>query len=213
MLQLTAKHCSVSFTQPDGGRTQSVFAPVDFTLKDNVIFSIQGSNGAGKSTLLKIILQILRPTTGSIECHLDSKKLNGEEIRSIAGFSAPYMHLYEEFSPVELCQLDSNLKSKVLDLDRMNHLLSKVGLYHRKDDTIKRFSSGMKQRMKVVLSALHSPKIMILDEPTSNLDDTGVQAVHDIITMINSEGSMIILATNDQRDSVLSSASLHLSGN
>lgn len=213
MLELTATNCSLTFTQPDGSRSKPIFSPVSFALKDNTIFSIRGNNGAGKSTLLKIILHILRPTTGSIECLLDSRKLNGEEIRAVVGFSAPYMHLYEEFSPVELCTLDSNLKSKVLDSERMNHLLDAVGLYHRKDHTIKRFSSGMKQRMKVALSALHSPKIMILDEPTSNLDDIGVEAVYKIISLANGEGSMIILATNDQRDNVLSSNSLYLNTN
>lgn len=213
MLELTATNCSLSFTQPDGSRSKPIFSPVSFALKDNTIFSIRGNNGAGKSTLLKVILHILRPTTGSIECVLDNQKLSGEEIRAIVGFSAPYMHLYEEFSPVELCTLDSNLKSKDLDTKRMNYLLDAVGLYHKKEDTIKRFSSGMKQRMKVALSALHSPKIMILDEPTSNLDDAGVEAVYRIIRMVNSEGSMIILATNDQRDSALSSNSLYLNTN
>jgi heme exporter protein A len=176
------------------------------------VVGITGNNGAGKSTLVKMIAGVLAPTSGSITCLQDGNQFNAATFQHAIGFVAPYLTLYEEFTPRELMRLVGDIRGRGDKHDahrgdnhgtaRTEELLRLVRLWERRDDEIRGFSSGMKQRMKYALALLHSPPILILDEPMTNLDSDGIAIVEGIIQQHSATG-LAILATNDARDLAL----------
>lgn len=191
----TAEKLSKSFK-----RNKYVFQDVAFHLKNGNILGVKGKNGAGKSTLVKILCGSLSSNSGYMFFEYENKKLKDEEILKHLGFSAPYLNLYEEFSLVELAAIYADLKGlKAYDF-QLKKLIDLSGLEQHQNKAIKDFSSGMKQRVKIILSFLGNPPLIILDEPSSNLDEKGFEFVRECIADHISSGGALILASNDKRE-------------
>ncbi len=186
-----------------------IFKEINFQFDKNGVYGISGPNGSGKSTLVKIIAGVDSPSRGKISHSYNGKEIISEELHNYIGFVSPYLVLYEEFSSWENLTLFSRIRNIKFDKEKVDYLLNKFLLYPRKDDYVKTYSSGMKQRLKFIFALMHSPKITILDEPTSNLDTEGKESVYEIIKEL-SDNSIVIIASNEDSDLALCSEQIML---
>jgi heme exporter protein A len=178
---------------------RTIFKDVSFKVQQGEIFGLTGKNGSGKSTLLKIIAGLLSPSKGKVEYSGENGIVSPERIFSHVGFVAPYLALYDEFSAIENIKLYCAIRGVRYSPEFAKVLLEKTGLPVDRKDPIRSYSSGMKQRMKMIFAILHRPPMLLLDEPISNLDSDGVGMVYSIIGEWRQFGSVII-ATNDASD-------------
>lgn len=178
---------------------RKIFRAVDFTVRKGQSLAITGPNGSGKTTLIRILCGLIRPTSGTIEYWNEDRQIDPDHIYKYIGLVGPYLELYEELSAWENLRFIAKIKG-LGDWQRSSdRLLDKFRLKGREDDAVKTYSSGMKQRLKYVFALLHRPPILLLDEPTSNLDSEGVATVYSVMERQKSN-DILILATNDQDD-------------
>jgi ABC-2 type transport system ATP-binding protein len=163
-----------------------------FEIRKGNVYGILGPNGSGKSTTLGIILNVVNKTSGSyswfggsMETH-DALKKVGAIIERPNFY--PYMTAYDNLKLV--------CKIKGAPLSKINEKLGLVGLLERKDSKFRTFSLGMKQRLAIASALLNDPEILILDEPTNGLDPQGIHQIRDIIRLIASQGTTILLASH-----------------
>ena len=159
--------------------------------------AVTGRNGAGKSTLAKIIAGVLSSTSGELKYEIEGKILDDEMRKSHIGFVSPYLNLYDEFSAMENLFLLLRIRSVgVPDKAHLETLLKRFGLWQRRGDSVRGYSTGMKQRLKYVFALAHSPSVLILDEPTTNLDEDGIKVVEEVVAE-QKKSSILVVATND----------------
>jgi heme exporter protein A len=175
-----------------------VFQEVSFALSPKMVMLITGRNGSGKSTLAKIICNVLTPSAGKIVVTRSGNPVKDAH-RALVGFMAPYLHMYEEFTPRENLRFALRARGMNADEDRIMVLLEKMNLGQRRNDPVREFSSGMKQRVKYAFALIHKPEILILDEPMANLDAEGEAIVREVMAEHATHG-ILIIATNDRRD-------------
>ena len=156
------------------------------------VYGILGPNGSGKSTTLGIVLNVVNKTSGeyswfngTMETH-DALKKVGAIIERPNFY--PYMTAVENLELV--------CKIKGIGYSKVTEKLEIVGLIDRKDSKFKTFSLGMKQRLAIASALLNDPEILILDEPTNGLDPQGIHQIRDIIKLIASQGTTILLASH-----------------
>ncbi len=190
----------VNSLQKSFGR-RLVFSGIDFSLDKPSVFGISGPNGSGKSTLIKILGGINSATRGHIIHRYEGKEIPSEKLHNHIGFVSPYLVLYDEFSAWENLNYFSAIRNVLFDKGKVENLLNQFLLLNRKDDLVKTYSSGMKQRLKFIFALMHSPQFIFLDEPTSNLDDEGKQTVYDLIKS-ESEKAIVVIASNEKNDLV-----------
>jgi heme exporter protein A len=118
---------------------------------------------------------------------------------NVIGLVSPYLQMFEEFSARENLELAMKIRGLDFDAQAADALLDRVALYPRRNDPVRTFSSGMKQRVKYAFALLHSPPVLILDEPMANLDADGVEIVRRIMNEQRERG-ILIIATNDLAD-------------
>ena len=190
-INITAQGLSKDFNR------KVIFKDITFSLSSPASLSITGKNGAGKSTLSKIIAGLISSTQGSLTYAIDGNKIGIEEFKHHIGFVSPYLNLYDEFTGLENLQILSLIRASIRHQDeRMNELLALVGLWNRRNDFVGTYSSGMKQRLKYAFALLHQPAVLILDEPTSNLDAEGIEVIKKIV-LEQQKANILIIATND----------------
>lgn len=192
-MRVVAGHVSKKFNR------RSVFRDISFTVEKGEVFGITGRNGSGKSTLLRIIGGLLTPSGGAMHYVHDGHPVAPERLYQYIGYVAPYLTLYEEFSAGENIALYARLRGLRHDTHDAHRLLERVGLPTDRNDAIRSYSSGMKQRMRLVFAILHEPPLLLLDEPVSNLDSEGVDIVYSLLGEFRTRGT-VILATNDASD-------------
>jgi heme exporter protein A len=187
-----------------------IFQDISFSLSSRSSLAITGKNGAGKSTLSKILAGLLSSTRGSITYTLNDKQVGIEEFKHYIGFVSPYLNLYDEFTALENLQLLSRIRATTQQNEvRLKELLNIVNLWQRRDDLVSTFSSGMKQRLKYAFALLHNPIVLILDEPTSNLDEEGVKFVQRIVKQQKEEG-ILVVATNNKEEASWCAQEIHM---
>jgi heme exporter protein A len=180
-----------------------VFEDISFQVESGQVLSITGPNGSGKSTASKIICGLLTPTGGKVELMNDREKIDGEKIHEHVGFVAPYLELYGEFTALENLRIESRARGlKWKDDDRIHEILKLVGLFDRRNDLLRSFSSGMKQRLKYAAALLHEPDVIVLDEPTANLDAAGNELVFALIQKLRKD-KIVVVATNNEKEAAL----------
>lgn len=197
-LKLIANSLSKSFYL-----NKPIFSDISFELQSTDIFGIAGENGSGKSTLLKILAGVSTPSAGTVNIFIDEQKIDNSNHFEILGFVSPYLSIYEEFTPIEHFSIASKIKGTKQHSSLEIDLLKKFKLFNRKNDPIKTFSSGMKQRIKFILAFLSQPKIVFLDEPFTNLDNEGINTVTELIEQHKINNGLTIIASNDDREKTL----------
>lgn len=176
-----------------------VFNNLNFEVESGEKIVITGKNGSGKSTLLKILSGVLTESSGSFEYVVNNQRIDREEIYKIVGLVSPYLVLYDEFTAFENLKLFSRIRNIKIDDAQINQILERVGLIERQNDLVRTYSSGMKQRIKYASAILHNPYVLLLDEPTSNLDVEGKSFVDDLIYNFRKDG-IVLIATNETED-------------
>lgn len=164
-----------------------VFRSVNHVFKSGGNTVILGANGSGKSTLLKIISGYGIPTEGKVEY----ENIEPEHIFKNVAMAAPYLELYQDLSLIELVNFQRKFK---LFHDVINHQ-SIEALFQLKgvrDQKIKSFSSGMCQRVKLGLAIFSDVPILLLDEPSSYLDDEGIEWYQKLIEKYTEEKTVIV---------------------
>lgn len=186
-----------------------IFKGINHQFSSGKIYGFSGSNGSGKSTLIKIAAGVISPTAGKVVHKADDKEIIEEKLHNYIGFVSPYLVLYDEFTAEENLYHFAKIRGIKFDKERAIFLLDEFNLFNRKDDYVKGYSSGMKQRMKFIFALQHSPQILFLDEPTSNLDTIGKEKVYEII---ENEGkkNLVIVASNEESDLALCSEVLEV---
>ena len=131
--------------------------------------AITGPNGSGKSTLIMLISGFTLPSKGTIKYQLNGKKIEASEIYKYVDLVAPYTELIEELTLMEFLKFHFSIKELIPGID-IPGLIDNIRLWKDKDKYIRHFSSGMKQRLKLALGLFSTSPILLLDEPTTNLD-------------------------------------------
>ncbi len=163
------------------------------------VFGLLGPNGAGKSTLLKTLVGILRPTSGTIK--LDELDIvgNPEEAKRMIGYLPENPSLYTGLTTLEFLQFVGKIRG--VDDDLLNREISwsleSFGLEEKRDSLVGTLSKGMKQKVALIATSLHSPKVLVLDEPLTALDPKTRVSVKDWIGAQTKRGVTTILSTHD----------------
>lgn len=186
-----------------------IFEKINFSFSSKNIYGISGPNGSGKSTLVKIIANLISPTRGKVIHKNNSEEIESTKLHNQIGFVSPYLFLYDEFTAEENLKHIADIRGIPFDKERSDFLLKELRLIDRKTDLVRGYSSGMKQRLKFIFALLHQPSLIILDEPTSNLDNDGKEKVYELIKK-EAENKLVIIASNEDSDLNLCSKVIEL---
>jgi len=179
-------------------RFEWIFKNINYHFNSQHRYAILGNNGTGKSTFLKILSGHLTPSKGKIIFTNDGKALEIEQVYQQVAYAAPYIDLIEEFTLKEA--IDFQQKFKPLQ-DGLNtkKLIELLGFQKSVDKEVKFFSSGMKQRLKLALAICGKTNLLLLDEPTTNLDQQGMDWYQDLLDKY-SANRLLIIASNIEAD-------------
>lgn len=179
-----------------------IFKDINFGFTADGVYGISGPNGSGKSTFVKIIAGVLSPSSGKVIHKNAGAIIPMEKLHDHIGFVSPYLVLYDEFTAEENLMHFAKIRDIKYNTEKINYLLEQFLLIDRKDDQVKGYSSGMKQRLKFIFALMHNPELIILDEPTSNLDNSGKEIVYKIIEE-ESRNRILVVASNEENDLAL----------
>jgi heme exporter protein A len=193
MISLQAKELGKWFGK------RKIFDRVNLSLEEKGSLVVTGRNGSGKTTLLKILCGLIRPTKGEVLIESGERALTREESRNLFGLVMPDLELYGELTALENLLFLSRIRGMNSSRDELEKKLGQVGLGGREHDLAFSFSSGMKQRLKYALALLFEPEVLLLDEPTANLDEEGISLVDRIVSQQKERG-ILVLATNEKSD-------------
>jgi len=171
-----------------------IFRHFDFEFLAGRKYAITGSNGSGKSTLLQVIAGALTHNEGSIEMKINGNLLAEENCFQHIVIAAPYLELIEEMTANEFLSFHTQFKS----LTRTNEeILSTISLHKAANKQIRYYSSGMKQRLKLAQAFFCTSPVLLLDEPTTNLDADGIALYRQLITDYT-QNKLVIISSNDK---------------
>ena len=173
-----------------------LFSDLSFVLGKGDVLVIAGPNGSGKSTLIRILSGFLNPAAGEVSITEDGKTFGPRLCFHVIGMCTPEMRLYEELTGWENLDFFARLRGIRDAPDKLQQALSFAGLEPARHRRVKIYSSGMKQRLKLLLAFFHVPPILYLDEPSTNLDENGIKLVSEIIRRQRERG-ITVIATND----------------
>ena len=173
-----------------------LFRRCSFCLERGQGLAVTGANGSGKSTLLRILAGVLAPSAGAVRLYAGHEEVPAEDRPRYTGLVAPYLNVYDDFSARENLAFLARARHLPDAQDRIEAALRQVALTARADDRVRTFSSGMKQRVKYAAALLAEPPLLLLDEPTSNLDAAGLAMVERVMAYQLAEGRLLIVATN-----------------
>lgn len=159
-----------------------------------------GRNGAGKTTLLRTIAGFSRPGKGSIAIFGDSPRHTGT--RRTMGFIGHGISVYDELSALENLTLYGRLYELPDPRAAALHWLERTGLARVKDGLVREFSRGMRQRLAVARAFLHEPKVLLLDEPFTALDDRAIAVLQTLLREVLAQGKTIVMSTHQLREAL-----------
>ncbi len=171
---------------------------ISLDIRENEIFGFLGPNGAGKTTSLRMIIGLLKPDAGNITIMGQDPHKNGKELKRMLGIIPQSLTFYDDLT------VEENLwfLAKIYDIpkeeakDRIDSLISKVGLDEKRKHLVRNLSGGLQKRLNLILGLVHDPKIILCDEPTPGLDPQSRVAVWEVIKDLPNQGKTIILTTH-----------------
>lgn len=176
-------------------KNKTVLKGVSFNIEAGDIYGLIGENGAGKTTLLKLIVNLLKPTSGNIQVlGKEIKKDSYDYLRNIGALiDEPVFYkkltLYENFKVH--CEYLG-----FYDEEKLESVLKRVGLHNKKDRKIKELSFGEKQRLAIAYALITEPELLILDEPTNGLDTIAIVELREILLKLNREFNTTIIISS-----------------
>jgi len=171
-----------------------IFRNLSYTLESGNAYAILGHNGSGKSTLLTVISGYNLPSEGEITYQTKDKAIMPEIAYQHISITAPYLELVEEFTLTEIIDFHTRFKPLRNRLSNQE-LIDRMGLQKARHKFVKDFSSGMKQRLKLGLAIYADSQLLLLDEPTTNLDQDGINWYLEHIEQ-NKTDRLIIVGSN-----------------
>jgi heme exporter protein A len=187
-----------------------LFRRLGFRLEGGRSLAVTGANGSGKSTLLRILAGLLTPTRGAVTLHVAGADVPREDRPLRVGLVAPYLSVYDSLSARENLAFLAQARRLADAAPRIDAALERVQLAARADDLVGTFSSGMKQRVKYAAALLAEPPLLMLDEPSSNLDLKGLAMVEAVMRYQTDAGRLLLVATNDAAEAAACDAQLRI---
>jgi heme exporter protein A len=178
------------------GRRRAV-SRVSFVAPRGSIIGLLGPNGAGKSTLLAMLATLLRPSGGSIRYGTMQAAAAPPELRGRIGVLGHDLFLYPELTARENLAFFAGLYGRRDADDAARAALMRAGLADRGDDLVSGFSRGMRQRVALERALIHDPRLALLDEPFTGLDESSTRALVTRLQGLRESGAAIVLATHD----------------
>lgn len=173
-----------------------IFRHLSYHFQFGKAYAIIGPNGSGKSTLLKTISGNIPATEGEIIFQAQNKMVNPDLWPHYLSYAAPYLEVVEEFTLQELLQFHFSFKKSFLKKENIHELAEHLVLQEALHKQVKNFSSGMKQRLKLGLAFFTDTPVILLDEPTSNLDRKGIDWYQEQIEKV--KGKRLLLVCSNQ---------------
>ena len=171
-----------------------IFKKFDYRIESGKAYAIVGGNGSGKSTLLQTIAGSILHSTGTITYQADGKNI--EDSYKYISIATPYMELIEEMTAREFLNFHGSFTKLILSNEE---ILAAVQLQDAADKQVRYFSSGMKQRLKLAQAFFSNTPVLLLDEPTTNLDEQGVQCYEQLIKD-HTKNRIVIVGSNVERE-------------
>lgn len=170
---------------------------VSFELEEGQFLSVFGPNGAGKSTLLKIISMLIRPSSG--ELYLAGKPADEDPggLRQIIGVLSHHSYLYDSLSARENLRFYGRMYGVKRLAERADELLEQVGLTLFANDPVRTFSRGMIQRLAIARAVVHEPKVLLLDEPYTGLDQKATLILNSVLREAKAAGKTIFMISHN----------------
>ncbi|MBD1385554.1 ATP-binding cassette domain-containing protein [Mucilaginibacter rigui] len=175
-----------------------IFRGIDYTFENACKYAVLGANGSGKSTLLQVLNGSLVPSVGMLKYNDAGKEIEAAGIFNHLSLAAPYLEVIEEFSLNEMIDFHFKFKQFKNGMDK-NAVADILNLEGSRNKLIKYFSSGMKQRLKLALAFCADTPMLMLDEPTSNLDTQGIDWYLGLVEKF-SENRLTIVCSNQEHE-------------
>lgn len=172
-----------------------VFKNISYEFNINNSYAILGLNGSGKSTLLQCISGLLTPSKGSISYFSNEKIIGVDEVFEYISISGPYLELIEEFTLLQMIDFHKkfkNLRSEISNTE----IIDILNLNGNGNKVLRTFSSGMKQRVKLALAILTDSDLLLLDEPTSNLDAENRKWFRELLNQNNKDRILVVCSNH-----------------
>jgi ABC-2 type transport system ATP-binding protein len=167
---------------------------ISFTISPGEIFGFLGPNGAGKTTTIRILTGQLRPTSGHARVAGCDVVTQRQELKPQIGVVFEYQNLYQRLSARDNLNFSASLYG--VPHTRVDQILNQVQLHDRANDSLKKYSNGMKQRLLIARALLHSPTVLFLDEPTRGLDPNMARQIRSIVSDLATQGITVFLTTH-----------------
>lgn len=173
----------------------TVLRELDFEVRSGEFVALLGPNGAGKTTLLRILASLSKPTSGLVQvasCRLPEEAV---AVRAHLGVVSHQPLLYGDLTAEE----NLSFYARLYDVERLRigEVLDLVGLSNRKSDLVRVFSRGMQQRLAIGRSILHSPRILLMDEPHTGLDQEAGEILDSVLREIALAGRTVVMTSHD----------------
>lgn len=170
-----------------------IFRHFNYNFCSQNSYAITGSNGSGKSTLLQVIAGAITHNEGSIDYNLHQQKIDFQKAYLHISIATPYLELIEEMTALEFLNFHQHFKPLSTEI---KSILEEVGLTNATHKQIRYYSSGMKQRLKLAQAFFSKTEVLLLDEPCTNLDATGIKLYRSLIEKY-SQNRLVIVSSND----------------
>lgn len=170
---------------------------VTFSLEQSEFLTIFGHNGAGKTTLLNIIATLIRSYDGDVYLHGENLGKADENTRRAVGYMSHDSFLYSDLTAYENLLFYARLYSLPDPAGAAGAMLARVGLEEKSRAVARELSRGMKQRLSLGRAFLHGPKLLLLDEPYTGLDETACANLGDMLSEFTSSGGTVLMTTHD----------------
>lgn len=166
-------------------------------IKKGVLFGFLGPNGAGKSTTIRIILSLIRASSGKIELFGNEINHGNRDVFKRIGALVERPDFYNYLSAVKNLEIFGRMSGADSSKKNLYKYLDLVGLSGRENDKVKTYSMGMKQRLGIAQAIIHNPDLLILDEPTNGLDPMGMKEIRDLlIDLVDNQGKTVFISSH-----------------
>jgi heme exporter protein A len=170
---------------------------IDLTLAPGDFLSLFGPNGAGKTTLIRILSSLIKPTAGRVEIAGYNLAEDTQELRRQIGVISHATYLYGSLTALENIRLYASLYGVANPTQRAKEVIEQLGLGERLHHLVRTFSRGMQQRLSIARALIHQPRIILLDEPYTGLDQHAAHLLSELLHQLNDGERTIILISHN----------------
>ncbi len=173
---------------------REIIKNLNFEVKEGEIYGFLGPNGAGKTTTIRMLVGLIKPTSGEVKICGEDLFKNKEKALKDVGAVVENPELYKYLSGRENLMQIARIRN--VKKEEVNELIKLVGLEHRINDKVKKYSLGMKQRLGLAAALIGNPRLLILDEPTNGLDPSGIIDFREIVKKAARERGMAVFISS-----------------